>query len=137
MSLLSIWPFPFFSSIRVFDAKTTPRRSGYGFSSLHTALDPQRTRAERISSYRTETLRYLPPATQSRMKSNLSDSAWRIKTFLSVSQSYSQREAPIVRVLEGPLFSEVVSYHQHFQQTVRIHNVPGIPSILWPSICRS
>lgn len=31
----------------------------------------------------------------------------------------------MVRVVEGPLFSEVVAHYQHFQQTIRIHNVPG------------
>lgn len=31
----------------------------------------------------------------------------------------------MVRVTEGPLFSEVVAHFQHFQQTIRIHNVPG------------
>lgn len=31
----------------------------------------------------------------------------------------------MVRVTEGPLFSEVVAHYQHFQQTIRIHNVPG------------
>lgn len=45
--------------------------------------------------------------------------------FCSVSQPYVQKEPPTVRVVEGPLFSEVVTYYQHFQQTVRIHNVPG------------
>lgn len=40
-----------------------------------------------------------------------------------------------MRVVEGPLFAEVVSHYQHFQQTVRIHNVPGTPSILYTSIC--
>uniref|UniRef100_A0A3B5MUV6 Alpha-mannosidase n=1 Tax=Xiphophorus couchianus TaxID=32473 RepID=A0A3B5MUV6_9TELE len=37
---------------------------------------------------------------------------------------YNQKEPPAVRVVEGPLFSEVVAQYQHFQQTVRIHNVP-------------
>uniref|UniRef100_A0A6Q2XS24 Alpha-mannosidase n=1 Tax=Esox lucius TaxID=8010 RepID=A0A6Q2XS24_ESOLU len=36
-----------------------------------------------------------------------------------------QKGPPVVRVVEGPLFSEVVAFYQHFQQTVRIHNVPG------------
>uniref|UniRef100_A0A8C2ELW1 Alpha-mannosidase n=1 Tax=Cyprinus carpio TaxID=7962 RepID=A0A8C2ELW1_CYPCA len=45
------------------------------------------------------------------------------------AKPYSQREAPIVRVVEGPLFAEVVAHYQHFQQTVRIHNVPGIDGL--------
>lgn len=70
------------------------------------------------------------------VKSDLSNNVGCINTFLSArSQPYSQREAPIVRVVEGPLFSEVVAHYQHFQQTVRIHNVPGTPSILQASIC--
>lgn len=48
--------------------------------------------------------------------------------FCSVSQPYVQIEPPTVRVVEGPLFSEVVAYYQHFQQTVCIHNVPGTPT---------
>uniref|UniRef100_A0A8C5E6N6 Alpha-mannosidase n=1 Tax=Gouania willdenowi TaxID=441366 RepID=A0A8C5E6N6_GOUWI len=39
---------------------------------------------------------------------------------------YSQKEPPVVRVVEGPLFSEVVTHYQHFQQSVRINNVPGV-----------
>lgn len=39
-----------------------------------------------------------------------------------------------MRVVEGPLFSEVVTYYQHFQQTIRIHNVPGTHTqALYPS----
>lgn len=36
----------------------------------------------------------------------------------------------MVRVTEGPLFSEVVAHYQHFQQTIRIHNVPGKQTVL-------
>ncbi len=43
----------------------------------------------------------------------------------SCFQPYNQKEPPVVRVVEGPLFSEVVAHYQHFQQTIRIHNVPG------------
>ncbi|XP_048886502.1 alpha-mannosidase 2x isoform X2 [Brienomyrus brachyistius] len=42
---------------------------------------------------------------------------------------YTQRQTPVVRVVEGPLFSEVVSHHQHFQITVRIHNIPGVDGL--------
>ena len=46
-----------------------------------------------------------------------------------LSKPYTQREAPVVRVVEGPLFSEVVTHFQHFQQTVCIHNVPGVEGL--------
>ncbi|TKS73268.1 Alpha-mannosidase 2x [Collichthys lucidus] len=42
------------------------------------------------------------------------------------AKPYNQKEPPVVRVVEGPLFSEVVAHYQHFQQTIRIHNVPGV-----------
>ncbi|XP_051807861.1 alpha-mannosidase 2x isoform X2 [Acanthochromis polyacanthus] len=42
------------------------------------------------------------------------------------AKPYNQKEPPVVRVVEGPLFSEVVAHYQHFQQTFRIHNVPGV-----------
>lgn len=42
------------------------------------------------------------------------------------AKPYNQKEPPVVRVTEGPLFSEVVAHYQHFQQTIRIHNVPGV-----------
>ncbi|XP_062317922.1 alpha-mannosidase 2x isoform X1 [Osmerus eperlanus] len=45
------------------------------------------------------------------------------------AKPYSQREPPVVRVVEGPLFSEVVTHYQHFEQTVRIHNVPGVDGL--------
>lgn len=44
---------------------------------------------------------------------------------LSLTQPYHQKEPAVVRVVEGPLFSEVVAQYQHFQQNIRIHNVPG------------
>lgn len=45
------------------------------------------------------------------------------------AKPYIQKDPPIVRVVEGPLFSEVVTYYQHVQQTVRIHNIPGIDGL--------
>lgn len=35
----------------------------------------------------------------------------------------------MVRVVEGPLFSEVVAHYQHFQQSVTVHNVPGVDGL--------
>uniref|UniRef100_A0A8C9SXX2 Alpha-mannosidase n=1 Tax=Scleropages formosus TaxID=113540 RepID=A0A8C9SXX2_SCLFO len=45
------------------------------------------------------------------------------------AKPYTQKERPVVRVVEGPLFSEVVSHYQHFQLTVRINNVPGVDGL--------
>ncbi|XP_077452238.1 alpha-mannosidase 2x isoform X1 [Stigmatopora argus] len=42
---------------------------------------------------------------------------------------YEQKQPPEVRVVEGPLFSEVVAYYRHFQQAIRIHNVPGVDGL--------
>ncbi|XP_063336018.1 alpha-mannosidase 2x isoform X1 [Pelmatolapia mariae] len=45
------------------------------------------------------------------------------------AKPYHQKEPPVVRVVEGPLFSEVVAHYQHFQQTIRIYNVPGVDGL--------
>ncbi|XP_063052650.1 alpha-mannosidase 2x [Engraulis encrasicolus] len=45
------------------------------------------------------------------------------------AKPYTQREPPVVRVVEGPLFSEVVAHYQHFQQSVTVHNVPGVDGL--------
>uniref|UniRef100_A0A7N6AZR7 Alpha-mannosidase n=1 Tax=Anabas testudineus TaxID=64144 RepID=A0A7N6AZR7_ANATE len=45
------------------------------------------------------------------------------------AKPYNQKEPPVVRVVEGPLFSEVVAHYQHFQQSIRIHNVPGVDGL--------
>ncbi|KAI1235311.1 hypothetical protein IHE44_0002955 [Lamprotornis superbus] len=44
-------------------------------------------------------------------------------------QPYTPRDPPVVRVMEGPLFSEVSSYYQHVQTVVRIYNVPGVEGL--------
>lgn len=49
----------------------------------------------------------------------------RLHFLSSRFQPYNQKEPPVVRVVEGPLFCEVVAHYQHFQQTIRINNVPG------------
>lgn len=43
----------------------------------------------------------------------------------SSPQPYAPKDPPVVRVMEGPLFSEVASYYQHVQTVVRLYNVPG------------
>lgn len=40
-------------------------------------------------------------------------------------QPYAPKDPPVVRVTEGPLFSEVASYYQHVHTVVRLYNVPG------------
>uniref|UniRef100_A0A8B9ZHY5 Alpha-mannosidase n=1 Tax=Anas platyrhynchos TaxID=8839 RepID=A0A8B9ZHY5_ANAPL len=41
------------------------------------------------------------------------------------AKPYTPKEPPVVRVTEGPFFSEVSSYYQHVQTVVRLYNVPG------------
>ncbi|XP_040536300.1 alpha-mannosidase 2x isoform X1 [Gallus gallus] len=45
------------------------------------------------------------------------------------AKPYAPKDPPIVRVMEGPLFSEVSSYYQHVQTTVRLYNVPGVEGL--------
>ncbi|XP_043934204.1 alpha-mannosidase 2x isoform X2 [Protopterus annectens] len=42
---------------------------------------------------------------------------------------YAPKEPPVVRVMEGPFFSEVVCYYPRFQQTIRLYNVPGVEGL--------
>lgn len=49
-------------------------------------------------------------------------SSWRLSP-----QPYIPKEPPVVRVTEGPFFSEVVAYYEHMHQVVRLYNVPGEP----------
>lgn len=34
----------------------------------------------------------------------------------------------MLRVTEGPFFSEVVAYYEHVHQVVRLYNLPGAPA---------
>uniref|UniRef100_A0A803W2A9 mannosyl-oligosaccharide 1,3-1,6-alpha-mannosidase n=1 Tax=Ficedula albicollis TaxID=59894 RepID=A0A803W2A9_FICAL len=45
------------------------------------------------------------------------------------AKPYTPRDPPVVRVMEGPLFSEVSSYYQHVQTVVRLYNVPGVEGL--------
>ncbi|XP_065544602.1 alpha-mannosidase 2x isoform X5 [Lathamus discolor] len=45
------------------------------------------------------------------------------------AKPYAPNDLPVVRVTEGPLFSEVTSYYQHVQTTVRLYNVPGVEGL--------
>ncbi|XP_050568903.1 alpha-mannosidase 2x [Cygnus atratus] len=45
------------------------------------------------------------------------------------AKPYTPKEPPVVRVTEGPFFSEVASYYQHVQTVVRLYNVPGVEGL--------
>uniref|UniRef100_A0A8D2MKB7 Alpha-mannosidase n=1 Tax=Zonotrichia albicollis TaxID=44394 RepID=A0A8D2MKB7_ZONAL len=45
------------------------------------------------------------------------------------AKPYAPKDPPVVRVMEGPLFSEVSSYYQHVQTVVRLYNVPGVEGL--------
>ncbi|NXW07865.1 MA2A2 mannosidase, partial [Fregetta grallaria] len=45
------------------------------------------------------------------------------------AKPYTPKDPPVVRVTEGPLFSEVASYYQHVQTIVRLYNVPGVEGL--------
>lgn len=42
-------------------------------------------------------------------------------------QPYVPRDPPVLRVTEGPFFSEVVACYEHVHQVVRLYNLPGEP----------
>lgn len=43
------------------------------------------------------------------------------------SQPYVPKKPPVLRVTEGPFFSEVAAYYEHFHQVIRLYNLPGEP----------
>uniref|UniRef100_UPI00398EEFB9 alpha-mannosidase 2x isoform X3 n=1 Tax=Pristiophorus japonicus TaxID=55135 RepID=UPI00398EEFB9 len=45
------------------------------------------------------------------------------------AKPYVSNQAAITRITEGPLFSEVISFYQHFQQIVRLYNLPGVEGL--------
>ncbi|NXU52428.1 MA2A2 mannosidase, partial [Turnix velox] len=45
------------------------------------------------------------------------------------AKPYTPRDPPLVRVTEGPLYSEVATYYQHVQMVVRLYNVPGVEGL--------
>ncbi|XP_071670000.1 alpha-mannosidase 2x isoform X6 [Patagioenas fasciata] len=51
------------------------------------------------------------------------------------AKPYVPKDPPVVRVTEGPLFSEVVSYYQHVQIMVRLYNVPGVEGLSLEVTC--
>ncbi|XP_065497708.1 alpha-mannosidase 2x isoform X2 [Caloenas nicobarica] len=51
------------------------------------------------------------------------------------AKPYAPKDPPVVRVTEGPLFSEVTSYYQHVQIMVRLYNVPGVEGLSLEVTC--
>ncbi|KAK2524447.1 Man2a2 [Columba guinea] len=51
------------------------------------------------------------------------------------AKPYIPKDPPVVRVTEGPLFSEVASYYQHVQIMVRLYNVPGVEGLSLEVTC--
>ncbi|XP_023604787.1 LOW QUALITY PROTEIN: alpha-mannosidase 2x-like, partial [Myotis lucifugus] len=47
----------------------------------------------------------------------------------SLSQPYVPKEPPVLRVTEGPFFSEVAAYYEHVHQVVRLYNLPGVEGL--------
>ncbi|XP_053220278.1 alpha-mannosidase 2x isoform X1 [Podarcis raffonei] len=45
------------------------------------------------------------------------------------AKPYVPKDPPVVRVTEGPFFSEVAVYYQHIQEVVRLYNVAGVDGL--------
>ncbi|XP_060115905.1 alpha-mannosidase 2x isoform X3 [Heteronotia binoei] len=45
------------------------------------------------------------------------------------AKPYMPKDPPVVRVTEGPFFSEVAVYYQHVQEVVRLYNLPGVDGL--------
>uniref|UniRef100_A0A8C6RC18 Glycosyl hydrolase family 38 C-terminal domain-containing protein n=1 Tax=Nannospalax galili TaxID=1026970 RepID=A0A8C6RC18_NANGA len=45
------------------------------------------------------------------------------------AKPYVPKKPPVLRVTEGPFFSEVVAYYEHFHQVVRLYNLPGVEGL--------
>ncbi|KAF5927300.1 hypothetical protein HPG69_017777 [Diceros bicornis minor] len=45
------------------------------------------------------------------------------------AQPYVPKDPPVLRVTEGPFFSEVVAYYEHVHQMVRLYNLPGVEGL--------
>ncbi|XP_076980368.1 alpha-mannosidase 2x isoform X3 [Tamandua tetradactyla] len=45
------------------------------------------------------------------------------------AKPYVPKEPPVLRVTEGPLFSEVAAYYEHFHQVLRLYNLPGVEGL--------
>lgn len=45
------------------------------------------------------------------------------------AKPYVPKKPPVLRVTEGPFFSEVAAYYDHFHQVVRLYNLPGVEGL--------
>uniref|UniRef100_A0ACB8E5F9 Alpha-mannosidase 2x n=1 Tax=Sphaerodactylus townsendi TaxID=933632 RepID=A0ACB8E5F9_9SAUR len=45
------------------------------------------------------------------------------------AKPYVPKDPPVIRVTEGPFFSEVAVYYQNIQEVVRLYNVPGVDGL--------
>ncbi|KAF7466985.1 Hypothetical predicted protein [Marmota monax] len=45
------------------------------------------------------------------------------------AKPYSPKDPPVLRVTEGPFYSEVVAYYEHVHQVVRLYNLPGVEGL--------
>ncbi|MEJ1289135.1 hypothetical protein NN561_020175 [Cricetulus griseus] len=47
----------------------------------------------------------------------------------SEAKPYVPKNSPVLRVTEGPFFSEVAAYYEHFHQVIRLYNLPGVEGL--------
>ncbi|EDL06995.1 mannosidase 2, alpha 2, isoform CRA_a, partial [Mus musculus] len=47
----------------------------------------------------------------------------------SEAKPYVPKKPPVLRVTEGPFFSEVAVYYEHFHQVIRLYNLPGVEGL--------
>jgi hypothetical protein len=52
---------------------------------------------------------------------------WGFSGHLLFLQPYTSKKPPVLRVTEGPFFSEVITSYEHICQVVRLYNLPGEP----------
>ncbi|XP_042526366.1 alpha-mannosidase 2x isoform X1 [Dipodomys spectabilis] len=45
------------------------------------------------------------------------------------AKPYTPKKPPVLRVTEGPFFSEVVTNYEHVRQVVRLYNLPGVEGL--------
>ncbi|XP_030619859.1 alpha-mannosidase 2x isoform X3 [Delphinapterus leucas] len=45
------------------------------------------------------------------------------------AKPYVPKDPPVLRITEGPFFSEVVAYYEHVHQVVRLYNLPGVEGL--------